>query len=320
MLKDSTDFLSGEQISHQLGVTRAAIWKTINALRKEGYPIEAIPNRGYRLAAGTDVLTKEEIMASLQRDGLLHAIQDVLFAQETDSTNLMARRAAEQHAPDLSLFVAERQLAGRGRRGRSWISDHRDGLWFSLLLRPEQALAAQYAHMTLFAGLCAAQALNSLGIQVGIKWPNDLVALGSGRKLGGILTEMVVEENRVQSLIIGIGLNVGSKSFPDEINDLATSVFLETGRIIPRVDVLAAVLRTFVSRYPEYTDTRWLSDYRSLCLTLGRDIKVLPAFEPAWAGKAIDLDADGELIVEDTEGNRRVVRSGDVSVRGLFGY
>lgn len=320
MLKDSPEFLSGEEISRRLGVTRAAVWKAITALRNAGYPIEAISNRGYRLPAGTDILTEEEIAVSLRQAGLDQFFASVQFAPVVDSTNLMARRSAEQNAPDRSLFAAERQTAGRGRRGRSWLSDHQAGLWFSLLLRPEQQPASHFSRITLFTALCVAESLISLGADVGIKWPNDLVSAKSGRKIGGILTEMSTEDNRVQTLIIGIGININTQKFEAELASLATSVFLETGRMRMRSEVLQAVLRVFAERYASYGEDNWIRDYRSLCLTLGRVISVVPAQGEAWQGKAIDIDAAGELVAEDETGARRLVLSGEVSVRGLRGY
>lgn len=319
MLKSSANYLSGEEISRQLGVTRAAIWKAIHVLRQEGYPIEAVSNRGYRLSAAADVLTGDEILVSIEKAGLATAINNISFAASADSTNQMARRSAESGAADRSVFIAERQTAGRGRRGRTWLSDHREGLWFSILLRP-QGEAAALAKITLFAGLCVAEALHGLGLAAGIKWPNDLVSASSGRKFGGILTEMTMEENRINTLIIGIGINISTREFPPEIAALATSLELESGLSLHRVDILTAILAVFERRYPDFESGDWLTDYKKHCLTLGREIRVTAADGSTWNGRATDLDSEGELVVTDTSGERRIVRSGEVSVRGLLGY
>ena len=136
ILKQSSGYVSGETISRQFGVTRAAVWKTVKSLQQDGYPIEAVTHRGYRLSGTADILSQQELESSLAAAGLTDFIRQVSWLPETGSTNQMARQAAEQGAPDRSLFVAGRQMAGRGRRGRSWLSDHSGGLWFSLLLRP----------------------------------------------------------------------------------------------------------------------------------------------------------------------------------------
>ncbi len=319
ILQSSAGFVSGEKLSQQLGVTRAAVWKAVHALQAAGYPIEAVSNRGYYLAPGADILSQQEIIKSLDAAGLTPFINQVNYEASTDSTNRLARQASDQGAPDFSLFVAERQTAGRGRRGRAWLSDSRDGLWFSLLLRP-QGETADLARITLFIGLCVAEALNTLGTTVGLKWPNDLVATGSGRKLGGILTEMTVEENTVHALIVGIGLNINTQTFTAELAGIATSLALETGSAYRRADVLAAILRVLIRRYPSYRQTDlWLPDYRRLCLTLGREIRVESA-AGSWTARAVDLDEQGELVVVDTTGQRQTVRSGEVSVRGLLGF
>ena len=272
ILKNKQGYASGEQISRQLGVTRAAVWKTINSLREEGYSIEAVPNRGYRLTGKPDILSGEEIQIHLQQAGLDRFVDTIAFKRKTDSTNQMARLAKGQQPNQIGLFVAEQQTAGRGRRGRDWQSNHNEGLWFSLLIRPEQGLAAHFSRMPLFAGLCAAEVLNDLGVNTGVKWPNDLIAIASGRKLGGILTEMIIEDTDVRSLIIGIGINVTTKSFPENLRNLATSIFLESGRHFARIEILMAALHRFAKRFPTYGDFHWLADYRSNCLTLGREI------------------------------------------------
>jgi BirA family biotin operon repressor/biotin-[acetyl-CoA-carboxylase] ligase len=320
ILKNSSGYVSGEIMSQQMGVTRTAIWKAIRTLRQEGYPIAAVPNRGYRLCGDADILNREEILASLQLAGLTGSINQVTFEPNLDSTNRLARQAAEQGAPDFCIFVAECQTAGRGRRGKAWLSDHRQGLWFSVLLRP-RAEITDLARITLFAGLCVAEALGGFATATGIKWPNDLVAIASGRKLGGILTEMTIEENTVKSLIIGIGLNIATLEFPAELTGIATSLSLETGRSFRRVDVLAAILRVLVHRYSYFAKIEtWLPDYRRLCLTLGREIQVVTVSGNSLTGLAVDLDESGELVVEDQAGQFHIVRSGEVSVRGLLGY
>jgi BirA family transcriptional regulator, biotin operon repressor / biotin---[acetyl-CoA-carboxylase] ligase len=256
----------------------------------------------------------------LRDDPLAAWIRQIHFAESAGSTNQLARQAVENGAPSGSLFVASCQSAGRGRRGRTWLSDHPQGLWFSLLLRPDQS-PARLSALTLFAGYCVAAALRQeMGAEVGIKWPNDVVSTVNNRKLCGILTEMIVEEQTAVAVIIGIGLNVNTRQFPAELTGTATSLYLECGREFRRVDVLAAVLRQFAGQYESFiSGTSWLDRYQQLCLTLGREILVLPGSGESYAGRAVGLDATGELIVEDNTGRRQTILSGEVSIRGLPG-
>lgn len=319
LLKSSKDYLSGEALSQQLGVTRAAIWKTIRALREEGYPIDATTNRGYRLNGEVDILSEFEIRDSLDNANLSE-IKQVVFEKTMDSTNHQAKLIADKQTEGISLIITECQTAGRGRHGKQWLSDNKQGLWFSILLRPE-ADSADLSRITLFAGLCVAEALEELGAPAGIKWPNDIIAVDSGRKLGGILTEITIEESTVTALIIGIGLNIGQTQFADELNGIATSLRLESRRSFRRVDVLTAILNVFIRRYPQFDQSAvWLADYRRRCLTLNREIQVITAGGDDFSGRAVDIDEAGELIVEDAAGRRHTVRSGEVSVRGLLGY
>lgn len=320
LLKNSNNFLSGEALSRQLGVTRAAVWKMISALRDDGYPIDATTNRGYRLHGDVNILSEFEIRDNLDKANLLGSVNQIIFEKVMDSTNVRAKLIADKQPQGVSLVVAECQSAGRGRHGKHWLSNDEQGLWFSILLRPE-AESAALSRITLFAGLCVVEALDELGAAAGIKWPNDIIAVGSGRKLGGILTEITIEENTVTALIIGIGLNIGQNHFADELKGIATSLRLESNCPVSRVDVLTAILSVFIRRYPTFDQPEtWLADYRRRCLTLNRDIQVITAGGETFSGRAVDLDAAGELIVEDAAGLRHTVRSGEVSVRGLLGY
>lgn len=340
LLREQKNYRSGAEISALLGVSRTAVWKMINQLRQDGHHIEAITNRGYHLIQEADILSQQAVLDALQGHTLDRWVSQVIYQPTADSTSLMARRAAENGAPDKSLYITGYQYSGRGRRGRTWLTEPELNLTFSLLLRPD-APPHMLATATLFAGLCAAEALNDLlaaqtkmqpcqvpsvaGGQacqpIGIKWPNDLVSVRSGKKIGGILTEMVVEENLANALIIGVGINLNSSVFPPELQQSATSLFLETATRHRRVDVLCKVIGKFAMRYHEMTDQRsWLGQYRQHCQTLGRQVRVLTADGQEQTGEAVDIDTDGELVIIDTAGQRKIVRSGEVSVRGLLGY
>jgi len=330
ILRRQKGFVSGETLSRQLGVSRSMIWKVVKALQQEGYPIEAITRRGYRLTGEPDILSETEMKRMLDESGLKAVFPAAFFQTQTDSTNLMARRAAENGAPNGSIFLAEEQTGGKGRRGRSWNSSKSQDLTFSLLFRPD-AEPAGLAPVTLFAGLCTAAALNRLAgggsapaqrerPDYGIKWPNDIIAAASGRKLGGLLTELIVEENRVRALIIGMGININTTEFPADISRTATSLLLEQNKTYRRLDILRLILSEIAGRLPQiYNPESWLPEYRPLCLTLGREVRVI-AQNGDFTGKALDVDDEGELLVEMQNGGRQTVRSGEVSVRGLFGY
>jgi BirA family transcriptional regulator, biotin operon repressor / biotin---[acetyl-CoA-carboxylase] ligase len=315
LLKQSRDYISGESLSRQLGVSRSAVWKTIQSLRQDGYPIEAVTNRGYRLDQSADILNETELELLRDDPAIAGFIRKVCFAQMTDSTNQMAKEAAIKNWPSGSLFVAEIQTSGRGRRGRSWLSDHEQGLWFTILLRPEGS-PDRLARITLFMGLCTAEALRGLGVAAGIKWPNDLVSLSTGKKMGGILTETTFEEQTPVAVVAGIGLNVNTESFPPELSDVATSFMLDSGRRCRRIDVLNSVLQEMASRYPDFNvRDDWLSEYRADCVTLGQEVQVVCGDGTRLDGLATDLDPAGELIIQDAAGNLHIVRSGEVSIR-----
>ena len=217
------EFVSGEAISGKLGLTRAAVWKHVNALRAAGYRIEAVPARGYRLAEVPDRLTALELRPLLNTHDLgreLHCYE------ELGSTNDRAKELAEEGAEHGEIVVAEAQTAGRGRRGREWVSPPRRNLYFSVILRPELP-PSRAAELTLVASIAVCDAARQAGVDAGIKWPNDLLA--SGKKLAGILTELATEPDRVHWVVVGVGVNVNSRpeDFPEELRDEATSLLIE---------------------------------------------------------------------------------------------
>ncbi|MBP1757694.1 MAG: birA, partial [Firmicutes bacterium] len=269
----STEYVSGELLSRRFGVSRAAVSKAIQSLTAAGWPIESVKHHGYRLSHLPDLLVEPILSDTLHRQGVRHFASSVQAWPSLDSTNLAARRGVEAGDPDGSLYVADEQTAGRGRRGKTWRSASGEGLWFSLLLIPDFAPELM-ARITLFAGLCAATALRELtSLDIRLKWPNDLVVLPEGRKLGGILTEMMVEENHIAGVIVGIGINVSTPEFPPELSAIATSLELAIRSANPgkpghssdnpapadpaktrptRIELLAAILKQFENRWPDY--------------------------------------------------------------------
>ena len=316
LLRRQEGFLSGEDIGRELSITRAAVWKGIKKLREEGYEIEAVTNRGYRLTNPETMYNKRELEQGLKTKTMG---QSIYFYEETDTTNNRARELALEGAPEGTLVVAEKQTAGRGRRGKVWESPLGTGIWMSLVLRP-QIMPAEASVLTLLCGLATAEAIEAeTGLSAGIKWPNDILI--NGKKAVGILTEMDCEMSEVHFVIPGIGINVNTASFPPEIADIATSLYLECGKTVSRRRLVHKVLERLEEHYETFlrtgSFTAMLEDYRKHCITLGKEVHVLGR-EPFFA-EALDNTPEGELLVRRADnGKEEVVFSGEVSIRGVI--
>lgn len=316
LLRRQEGFLSGEDIGRELSITRAAVWKGIKKLREEGYEIEAVTNRGYRLTNPETMYNKRELEQGLKTKTMG---QSIYFYEETDTTNNRARELALEGAPEGTLVVAEKQTAGRGRRGKVWKSPLGTGIWMSLVLRP-QIMPAEASVLTLLCGLATAEAIEAeTGLSAGIKWPNDILI--NGKKAVGILTEMDCEMSEVHFVIPGIGINVNTASFPPEIADIATSLYLECGKTVSRRRLVHKVLERLEEHYETFlrtgSFTAMLEDYRKHCITLGKEVHVLGR-EPFFA-EALDITPEGELLVRRADnGKEEVVFSGEVSIRGVI--
>lgn len=316
LLRRQEGFLSGEDIGRELSITRAAVWKGIKKLREEGYEIEAVTNRGYRLTNPETMYNKRELEQGLKTKTMG---QSIYFYEETDTTNNRARELALEGAPEGTLVVAEKQTAGRGRRGKVWESPLGTGIWMSLVLRPQIA-PAEASVLTLLCGLATAEAIEAeTGLSAGIKWPNDILI--NGKKAVGILTEMDCEMSEVHFVIPGIGINVNTASFPPEIAEIATSLYLECGKTVSRRRLVHRVLERLEEHYETFLRTgsfaAMLEDYRKHCITLGKKVHVLGR-EPFFA-EALDITPEGELLVRRADnGKEEVVFSGEVSIRGVI--
>ncbi len=246
--------------------------------------------------------------------------KNIYFYRETDSTNTRARSLAEEGAPHGSVVVAEIQNAGRGRRGRQWSSPEGAGIWFTILLKPD-IRPDDASMLTLVAAMAVAGGIVRItGLTPQIKWPNDVVL--SGKKVCGILTEMSAQVNHVNHVVVGIGINVKPQAFPPEIAGKATALESEYGQPVVRPLLLEAVLEEFEHYYELYMQTMdvslFLEEYNSILANKDRQVKVL---DPAgdYEGTARGINARGELLVE-REGELTLVNSGEVSVRGIYGY
>ena len=249
--------------------------------------------------------------------------KQIEYFEEIDSTNLEAKRNQEQVDGHGMVFLAEQQSLGRGRMGRAWVSPKGTGIWMSLLLKPEFP-TSQASQITLLAALAVADAIKKVtGLEGKIKWPNDIVV--NQKKVCGILTEMGVIQDRIQYLVVGIGINVNTEHFPNEISDIATSLKLEGGKIFAREEIVAELLNYFEQYYDNFCKDGNLGQiikyYNSILINKGKKVKIVEnSKEDSFIGEALGIDEAGRLLVRLDNGEVQTIVSGEVSVRGLFGY
>lgn len=317
-LKMSEEYVSGQALCEKLGVSRTAVWKHIKALREDGYQIDSVTNKGYKLVAEPDLLKEEEVSLNLQTKWLG---RELYCYDSLDSTNLEIRRLGEKGACHGTTVITEEQTMGRGRRGRNWLGQAGCGIWMSFLLRP--AIQAENSSMlTLVTALAVEEAIReTTGIPSGIKWPNDIII--NGKKVCGILTEMSLQMDEINYIVVGIGINVNIEKFPQELEDKATSLQLENGKKMKRAPLVAKVLECFEKYYDIFLKTEDLSAlmglYNDLLVHKDQEIRVIRS-QSEEIGYSRGINAKGELIVEDRQGRRSEVVSGEVSVRGILGY
>ena len=307
--------VSGAALGEELGISRAAVGKRVNLLREQGFAIEATPRLGYRLTAEPDQLHP------LVLDGLLRTQwlgRSYTYREAADSTNGELAAAAREGAPHGAVLLAESQPRGRGRLGRSWFSESGRNLTFSLVLRPDCAPAA-LPPLTLAAAVGVARGIEPfLGAPPIVKWPNDILA-PDGRKLCGILTELAAEIDRVQHLVVGIGLNVNQTRFPSSITTIASSLRAVTGRRQSRVEVLASVLGSLELWFDrllhgdEQGLTETLEEWLSLAPWIGQAVRVQTGGEELEA-IATGLDTTGALVL-DVAGEEMTVLAADISLK-----
>lgn len=318
ILKEQPGFVSGQALCGWLGVSRTAVWKVIKQLEEEGYVIEAVRNKGYRLVEAADVMTEAEIGSRLCTERMGRSL---VYLPQTDSTNIYARKLAQKGYPDGTLVVAESQTAGKGRRGRSWSSPAGSSIYMSLLLRPD--IPPYCASMiTLVAGMAVSQAVGEMtGLPARIKWPNDVVV--NGRKICGILTEMSTEMESIHYIVTGIGINVNQQDFPEEIMATATSLRIEAAKKISRSALIACTMAWFEVYYDQFLKTKDLSllkaGYETMLANMGQEVLVLDP-DGTYKGICRGIDEAGRLLVDTLEGEPKRVLSGEVSVRGIYGY
>ncbi|MFA5515842.1 MAG: biotin--[acetyl-CoA-carboxylase] ligase [Desulfuromonadales bacterium] len=311
LFRQSRDFVSGEELSRFLGVSRTAIWKQIGLLREQGYSVQAVPSRGYRLLSGPDTLLPAEIKAD---SGTRIMGREVVFFEETDSTNLRAQALGDSGAVEGTVVVADRQSAGKGRLGRHWFSPPGVNLYTSILLRPPipPRMAPQ---LTFVSALAVARAIEEVGgLEPTVKWPNDIL-LG-GKKVAGLLNELNAETERVHYVILGIGVNLNMRSdqFPQDLRYPATSVAIEKGEPISRLAFVRSLLRHVDQLYELYLlkgFTPLLRAWESLFELTGRAAEV-DCQGRLLRGVVDGLDNDGALLLRLPNGDTERILAGDV--------
>ena len=317
LLKECDEFISGEDLSDKFNMTRAGIWKHMNSLKEDGYVIESVSGKGYRLISSPDILNYEEIQGYLKTASIGRKIQ---YYESIDSTNKRAKEIANVEKEG-TIIVAEEQIQGKGRLGREWISPRGKGLYMSIILKPHVD-PIKVSRVTLIGAGAVNKALVNLGIKSQIKWPNDILI--NGKKVAGILTEISGELNMVDYLVMGIGINVNlnKSDIPKDLKDKATSINIEEGKIINRKVLMANILNEFEELYMDFKDNDNISKTIEICrdksALIGKEVKVIRGRETR-KGKALDIGETGELIVEFETGIENIY-SGEVSIRGLDGY
>lgn len=316
ILNNKDNFISGEDLSNKLGISRTAVWKHIKKLKEEGYNIESVNKKGYRLVSFPgDLLTSENIKYNLQTEMIgdnIHHLQTI------DSTNEYLKRIGDK-STDGTVVISEEQTRGKGRMGRTWQSKSGEGIWMSLLLKPN-IIPFKAPFITLVAGVSVVTALRKLNVPAQIKWPNDIIL--NDKKICGILTELSAEIERVNYVIVGMGMNVKNMYFSGELEHKATSLYKE-GYVLQRVDIVDKILYEFEKNYIDYIENdnkeHVLNLFRQYSNIINKEIYLITNDKRELV-TCIDINDSGNLIIKDKDNNIREIMSGEVSIRGINGY
>ncbi len=324
LLRSRGDYVSGQELCESFGVSRTAVWKAMGQLKKEGYRIDAVKNRGYKLMedeaeAVSDVYSASELRSRIRTEKMGRELH---FFEQIGSTNVYAKQLADQGAPEGTLVAADMQTAGKGRRGRAWDSPLGTNIYFTLVLKPD--IAPDKASMlTIVMAHSVAKVIAGLmpEAKVAIKWPNDIVV--GGRKICGILTEMSLEMDTISHVVIGVGINVHRQEFAPEIAPKATTLEDEGMQNISRSLILAGIMAQFEEDYRVFLEhedlTGLLAEYNAMLVNMDREVLVLDP-KGEFKGVARGITETGELLVEREDGMVSAIYSGEVSVRGIYGY
>jgi len=309
-------YISGETISKSLSISRAAVWKHINSLKEDGAEIESVNNRGYRMRGLPSPLKSEYVLPLLEKR---YGETRMIWCESVDSTNTYAKSMAQNISGEM-VVVSERQTQGKGRLGRIWQSPPGGNLYVSFVLRPKIS-PQQAAGITLIAALAVCDAIKqTCGVQAGIKWPNDIIL--NGRKVCGILTEMVSDMDSIEFLVIGIGINVNGMDWPEDLKDKAVSLQEATGKVIDRHELIANLIPTVFDRARQletFGVKQFINEYTALSVIFDKKISIIIR-EKQWIGSCVGFNENGELLFQPDGGEPMVLNAGEISVRGVNGY
>ena len=310
MLIDSdSEYVSGQNISDKLGITRAAVWKRISKLKELGFEIESVTKKGYKLLSYPDILNKELIEIGMKSDFIGHSVE---VLESVDSTNDYAKKKAKELV-DGSVIISLEQVKGKGRRGRSFHSGKGDGIYLSIILKPGfEPTKAPF--ITSIAGAALVNTFNKFNIQTKIKWPNDVLI--NGKKVAGILTEMSADMEFIEYIVLGVGINVSGLEFPNELKNIATSLKLE-GYDVKKLNIIWQFVYEFELLYNLYLNentSEVVNILRNNSSVLGKQINVhyMNEIESAIA---VDINNQGALIIKTQEGEVKELSSGEISIR-----
>lgn len=310
MLIDSdSEYVSGQNISDKLGITRAAVWKRISKLKELGFEIESVTKKGYKLLSYPDILNKELIEIGMKSDFIGHSVE---VLESVDSTNDYAKKKAKELV-DGSVIISLEQVKGKGRRGRSFHSGKGDGIYLSIILKPGfEPTKAPF--ITSIAGAALVNTFNKFNIQTKIKWPNDVLI--NSKKVAGILTEMSADMEFIEYIVLGVGINVSGLEFPSELKNIATSLKLE-GYDVKKLSIIWQFIYEFELLYNLYLNentSEVVNILRNNSSVLGKQINVhyMNEIESAIA---VDINNQGALIIKTQEGEVKELSSGEISIR-----
>jgi len=306
-------FLSGQHLAELIGCSRTAVWKHIEELRKEGFELEAVRNKGYRIVKTPERITADEIRLGLTTNFIGRNIH---YEESVESTQKIAHRLSYEEVPEGTVIIAEEQRSGKGRMNRTWHSPKYTGIWMSLILRPNIPLT-KAPQLTLLTAVAIVQAIEEVtGLQSEIKWPNDILI--GGKKVTGILTELQAEADRIHSIIIGIGINVNQKEedFPSELQEKASSLFIEKGKVISRAGLIKSFFKHFEKLYLLYLEQGFFPIkllWEGYAVSIGKILKAR-TLTNVIEGKALGITDEGVLKLEDETGFVHHIYSADIEV------
>lgn len=317
LLRNEDEYISGEEIAKRLDVSRTAIWKAMNELKKEGHDIQSIAHKGYAYKQ-MDILTEEGVRFAL---GKIWSDLVISIIEQIDSTNKALKQKAAEDGEGEYLLVAKEQKATRGRFGRSYFAEKDKGLYFSLLLHPQKYDVQEPTLFTILAALAVVKAIKKLlDKKAEIKWVNDIYL--DGKKVCGILSEAVfdLETQTISSVVIGIGINFSfsAADFPEELKEKAGALFYDEKPSIVKNQLLAEIVKVFSTLLNEGTKENWIADYRKSSFVLGKEV-TYEKKGTLYSGRAVDIGDNGELIVERSDGQRELLFSGEISLKTIEG-